>query len=310
MQGWRKRMEDAHISDLNLGPSKQTQIFGVFDGHGGCEVAKFVSNHFVQEFLSNPNYNKNDIKKTLEENYVRMDKLMLEKEGSEELLNEYKKSKEEAEKIKENNKNAQIEMLRQVIDPKEQPDAKISMFTGCTANVLVIHDNKLYFANAGDSRSILCKKGQAYPMSTDHKPSIPSELKRIEKADGWVSDGRILGNLNISRGIGDSEYKMDKRLKPEEQIISNIPDVKIENFNDDIDFVVIACDGIWDCITNQEVCDFFENKFKKEPNGKISKFIEELFDEILAPDVYTDTGVGCDNMSCIVIQFKHNVNGQ
>ena len=310
MQGWRKRMEDAHISDLNLGPSKQTQIFGVFDGHGGCEVAKFVSNHFVQEFLNNPNYNKNDIKKTLEENYVRMDKLMLEKEGSEELLNEYKKSKEEAEKIKENNKNAQIEMLRQVIDPKEQPDAKISMFTGCTANVLVIHDNKLYFANAGDSRSILCKKGQAYPMSTDHKPSIPSELKRIEKADGWVSDGRILGNLNISRGIGDSEYKMDKRLKPEEQIISNIPDVKIENFNDDIDFVVIACDGIWDCITNQEVCDFFENKFKKEPNGKISKFIEELFYEILAPDVYTDTGVGCDNMSCIVIQFKHNVNGQ
>ena len=303
-------MEDAHISDLNLGPSNQTQIFGVFDGHGGCEVAKFVSNHFVQEFLNNPNYNKNDIKKTLEENYVRMDKLMLEKEGSEELLNEYKKSKEEAEKIKENNKNAQIEMLRQVIDPKEQPDAKISMFTGCTANVLVIHDNKLYFANAGDSRSILCKKGQAYPMSTDHKPSIPSELKRIEKADGWVSDGRILGNLNISRGIGDSEYKMDKRLKPEEQIISNIPDVKIENFNDDIDFVVIACDGIWDCISNQEVCDFFENKFKKEPNGKISKFIEELFDEILAPDVYTDTGVGCDNMSCIVIQFKHNVNGQ
>jgi len=305
MQGWRKRMEDAHITNLDLGPSKQTQIFGVFDGHGGCEVAKFVSNHFVQEFLSNPNYEKNDIKKALEENYYQMDKLMLEKEGSEELLYEYKKSKEEAEKIKENNKNAQIEMLRQVIDPKEQPDAKISMFTGCTANVLVIHDKKLFFANAGDSRSILCKKGQAFPMSVDHKPSIPAELKRIERAEGWVSDGRILGNLNISRGIGDSEYKVNKKLKPEDQIISNFPDVKIENLSDDIDFVVIACDGIWDCKTNQEVCDFFEEKLKKEPEKKISKFIEELFDEILAPDVYTDTGVGCDNMSCIVIQFKH-----
>ena len=53
MQGWRKRMEDAHISSLDIGPSKQTQIFGVFDGHGGCEVAKFVSNHFVKEFLNN-----------------------------------------------------------------------------------------------------------------------------------------------------------------------------------------------------------------------------------------------------------------
>ena len=305
MQGWRKRMEDAHISSLDIGPSKQTQIFGVFDGHGGCEVAKFVSNHFVKEFLNNQNYSRNDIKKALEENYNKMDKLMLEKEGSEELLFEYKKSKEEAENIKENNKNAQIEMLRQVIDPKEQPDAKISMFTGCTANVLVIHDKKLFFANAGDSRSILCKNGQAFPMSTDHKPSIPAELKRIERAEGWVSDGRILGNLNISRGIGDSEYKMNKKLKPEEQIISNFPDIKIENLSNDIDFVVIACDGIWDCKTNQEICDFFGDKFKKYPDGKISKFIEELFDEIIAPDVYTDTGVGCDNMSCIVIQFKH-----
>ena len=53
------------------------------------------------------------------------------------------------------------------------------------------------------------------------------------------------------------------------------------------------------------MCDFFMNKFKKEPNAKISKLIEDLFDEIIAPDVYTDTGVGCDNMSCIVIQFKH-----
>ena len=304
MQGWRKRMEDTHITNLDQGPSKKTQIFGVFDGHGGCEVAKYVSNHFVEELLKNQNYLNNDIKKALEENYYKMDKLMLEKDGSEELILEYKKSKEEAEKIKENNKNAQIEMLRQVIDPKEQPDAKISMFTGCTANVLIIQDNKLYFANAGDSRSVLCKKGQAYQMSIDHKPSIPAELKRIEKADGWVSDGRILGNLNISRGIGDSEYKINKRLKPEEQIISNFPDVKIENLSNDIDFVVIACDGIWDCKSNQEVCDFFAEKFNKEPEGKISKFIGELYDEILAPDVYTDTGVGCDNMSCIVIQFK------
>ena len=304
MQGWRKRQEDAHIANLDLGPSNKTQVFGVFDGHGGCEVAKFVANHFTEEFLKNPNYLRNDIKKALEENYQKMDNLMLEKEGSEELLAEYQKSKEEAAKIKENNKNSQIEMLRQVIDPKEQPDAKISMFTGCTANVLVIQDKKLYFANAGDSRSVICKKGQAIAMSVDHKPSIPAELKRIEKAGGWVSDGRVLGNLNLSRGIGDSEYKVDKKLKPEQQIISNFPDIKTDNLTDDVDFIVIACDGIWDCKTNQEVCDFFTDKFLKDPEGRISEFIEDLFDEILAPDVYTDTGVGCDNMSCIVVQFK------
>ena len=297
-------MEDSHITDLDLGPSNNTQIFGVFDGHGGSEVAKFVANHFTEEFLKNQNFLRNDIKKALEENYLKMDTLMLEKEGSEELLAEYKKSKEEASKIKENNKNAQIEKLREAIDPKEQPDAKISMFTGCTANVLVIQDKKLFFANAGDSRSVLCRKGQAIPMSVDHKPTIPAELKRIEKAGGWVSDGRVLGNLNLSRGIGDSEYKVDKKLKPEQQILSNFPEIKTDNLTDDIDFIVVACDGIWDCKTNQEVCDFFMDKFNKDRDGKISKFIEDLYDEILAPDVYTDTGVGCDNMSCIVIQFK------
>ena len=304
MQGWRKRMEDSHINDLDIGPSNKTQLFGVFDGHGGNEVAKFVQNHFTEELLKNQNYLRNDPKTALEENYRKMDELMLEKEGVDELLSLYKQSKEEASKVKENNRNAQIEALREVIDPKEQPDAKISMFTGCTANVLLIQDKKLYFANAGDSRSVICKKGTASPMSIDHKPSIPSELKRIEKAGGWVSDGRVLGNLNLSRGLGDSEYKMDKKLKPEQQILSNMPEVKIENLTNDIDFIVIACDGIWDCKTNQEVCDFFIEKFNKDHDRKISESIEELFDEIIAPDVYTDTGVGCDNMSCIVVQFK------
>ena len=304
MQGWRKRQEDSHINDLDIGPSNKTQLFGVFDGHGGNEVAKFVQNHFTEEFLKNPNYLRNDPKKALEETYDKMDTLMLEKDGIDELLSLYKKAKEEASTVKENNRNAQIEALRQVIDPKEKDDAQIAMFTGCTANVLVIQDKKLYFANAGDSRSVMCKNGNAVPMSVDHKPSIPAELKRIEKAGGWVSDGRVLGNLNLSRGLGDTEYKMDKKLQRDQQILSNMPDIKIENLTKDIDFIVLACDGIWDCKTNQEVCDFFIDKFNKDPEGRISEYIEDLFDEILAPDVYTDTGVGCDNMSCIVIQFK------
>ena len=297
-------MEDAHLTKLDIGPSKDCQLFGVFDGHGGREVALFVGNHFTEEFIKNENYTKNDLKTALEENYLKMDEMMLEEEGRLELISEFKKSKEEASKLKENTKNTQIEMLREAIDPKEQPDAQISMFTGCTANVLAIKDKKMYFANAGDSRCILCKKGVAYPMSIDHKPELPNELKRIERAGGWVSDGRVLGNLNLSRGIGDSEYKLDERLPPQEQIFSAFPDIRIENLDDDCDFAVLACDGIWDCKSNQEVCDFFSERMKKYPKEKLSKFIEQLYEEIVAPDVYTESGVGCDNMSCIVVQFK------
>ena len=299
-------MEDTLITDLNIGPQKDTHIFGVFDGHGGNEVAKYIEKHFSEEFVKNSNYLKKDIKKALEENYQKMDDLMLEKDGKEELLSLYKQSKEDFSKIKEKeyNKNSQIEMFHESINPKDQPDINISLITGSTANILVIQDKKLYFANVGDSRSVICKKGQSFTMSIVHKPSIPEELNRIEKAGGWVLDGRIMGNLYLSRSIGDLEYKKNKQLKNEEQMISNFPDVKIENIVSDFDFIVLASDGIWDCKSSQEICDFFSDKFNKEPDGKISTFIEELFDDILATDIYNDTGVGCDNMSCIVIRFK------
>lgn len=56
MQGWRVSMEDSHIADLDLGGNKNHHLFGVFDGHGGMEVAEYVKRHFTQEFLKNSNY--------------------------------------------------------------------------------------------------------------------------------------------------------------------------------------------------------------------------------------------------------------
>ena len=114
---------------------------------------------FRKGILQTENFLKGDLKTALEETFLKMDELMLEKEGRKEFIQEYKRSKGESAKIKENTKNSQIELLREVTDPK------ISMFTGCTANALAIKDSKLYFVNAGDSRGVLCKKGTAYPMT-------------------------------------------------------------------------------------------------------------------------------------------------
>ena len=105
------------------------------------------------------------------------------------------------------------------------------MFTATTICILCIKEKKLFFAKAGDSISVLCKNGDAFSMNFDDKPEIPSKWKRIEKAGRWVSDGWFLSNLNLSRGLGDSEYKIDEKLKPYEQIISPFPDIKVENLN-------------------------------------------------------------------------------
>ena len=85
MQGWRKRMEDAHITDISKGENERFNIFGVFDGHGGKEVAEFVSKHFTENFLKNENIKKNNIKQAIIETFLKMDELMFQKEGIEEL---------------------------------------------------------------------------------------------------------------------------------------------------------------------------------------------------------------------------------
>ena len=78
---------------------------------------------------------------------------------------------------------------------------------GCTAVVAVIHGSKLYVANAGDSRCVLCRGKETVSLTEDHKPTNPDEERRIKAAGGFVTEGRINGGLNLSRAIGDMNYK-------------------------------------------------------------------------------------------------------
>ena len=306
MQGWRKRQEDAHISALSLGDEKKIDVFGVFDGHGGKEISKFVSEHFIDELTRNNNLNT-DMIQALKETFIKMDEIMQTPKSIEEIKKYARLSKEEDDKQTKNEPpNSQMALLSQIMGQKDPEANDIFMRTGCTACVLGIDEGKkkLFFANAGDSRVVMCKKGIAEAMSEDHKPELETEKTRIYKADGWISEGRVKGNLNLTRGFGDLEYKQNKNLKPEEQMITANPDIKVIDFSSDIDFVIIGCDGIWDCLKNQEACDFVSKKLKEKSNIKISQIIEEMLDTIVAKDLYNESGVGCDNMTCIVVVFK------
>ena len=306
MQGWRKRQEDAHIAAISQGDKNDIDIFGVFDGHGGKEISQFVSNHFTKELIDNKNLNK-DMPKALRETFIKMDELMQTPEGIEEIKKHARKSKEEDDiQSKNEPPNSQMQLISVLIGQKNPESEEINLRTGCTACVLSVDEKnkKLYFANAGDSRVVMCKNGIAEAKSIDHKPELQSEKDRIYKAEGWISEGRVMGNINLTRGFGDLEYKKNKKLKPEEQMVTANPDIQIVNYTKDIDFVIIGCDGIWDCLKNQEACDFVKKRLKDNPNIKISKIIEEMMDSIIAKDLYSGGGVGCDNMTCIVIVFK------
>eukprot|EP00596_Hydrurales_sp_CCMP1899_P005161 CAMPEP_0119035254 /NCGR_PEP_ID=MMETSP1177-20130426/2186_1 /TAXON_ID=2985 /ORGANISM="Ochromonas sp, Strain CCMP1899" /LENGTH=700 /DNA_ID=CAMNT_0006993251 /DNA_START=140 /DNA_END=2239 /DNA_ORIENTATION=+ len=125
------------------------------------------------------------------------------------------------------------------------PQHKVT--AGCTAIVTLITGNTLYVANAGDSRGVLCRKGGlAYPLSEDHKPSQDRESARISAAGGFINHvGRINGNLNLSRSLGDLKYKQVEDIPPEEQMITAEPDVTITPLEPTDEFLVLGCDGIW-----------------------------------------------------------------
>jgi serine/threonine protein phosphatase PrpC len=89
---------------------------------------------------------------------------------------------------------------------------QVSNTTGCTANVVLITPNKYIIANAGDSRSVLCRSGRAIQFSEDHKPESEVESNRIRRAGGTISMGRVNGGLNLTRSFGDYDYKQGKDL--------------------------------------------------------------------------------------------------
>ncbi|KAJ0747987.1 putative protein-serine/threonine phosphatase [Helianthus annuus] len=73
---------------------------------------------------------------------------------------------------------------------------------------------------------------------------------------------------------------------------------------EDDDFLVLACDGIWDCMSSQQLVDFVHEQLKTE--SKLSAVCEKVFDRCLAP---TSGGEGCDNMTMILVQFKKPKSG-
>ncbi|XP_028676149.1 protein phosphatase 1G [Erpetoichthys calabaricus] len=202
--------------------------------------------------------------------------------------------------------DAEEEVLLPGMDGKEEPGSD----SGTTAVVALIRGNQLIVANAGDSRCVVSENGKAVDMSYDHKPEDEVELARIKNAGGKVTlDGRVNGGLNLSRAIGDHFYKRNKNLPPDEQMISALPDLKVLTLTDTHDFMVIACDGIWNVMSSQEVVDFISERLLKEKKKEtsLSSIVEELLDQCLAPDTSGD-GTGCDNMTCIIVRFLKKSN--
>uniref|UniRef100_A0A0N4Z6I6 protein-serine/threonine phosphatase n=1 Tax=Parastrongyloides trichosuri TaxID=131310 RepID=A0A0N4Z6I6_PARTI len=174
--------------------------------------------------------------------------------------------------------------------------------SGTTACVALIHNDNIIVANAGDSRAILSRDGKAIELSFDHKPEDDIEKDRIIKAGGSISaDGRVNGGLNLSRALGDHNYKQNKDLPLEDQMISAKPDIIKDKITDQDEFMIVACDGIWNSMTSQEVVDFVKALWGKE---SLKEICDRVMKNCLAENTDGD-GTGCDNMTIIIVDLKN-----
>uniref|UniRef100_A0A1I7V628 protein-serine/threonine phosphatase n=1 Tax=Loa loa TaxID=7209 RepID=A0A1I7V628_LOALO len=178
--------------------------------------------------------------------------------------------------------------------------------SGTTACVVIIFKDKVVVGNAGDSRAVLCRNGVAVELSVDHKPEDDIERRRIETAGGEISlDGRVNGGLNLSRALGDHFYKKNAALPLKEQMISALPDVKQYKILQGDEFIIIACDGIWNSLTSQEAVDFIRRRITD--GVSLKDICEQICDHCLSPNTAGD-GTGCDNMTIIVAQILRSAS--
>ena len=237
LQGKRPTQEDQHIAILNIEGDNTNynsiNFFGVFDGHGGPKVSKYLKDTLPDFFI-----------------------LKLKK-------NIYKNSDTLAKYV-----NEVYEYLQNNLKIKHPRAAEYCGSTACIGINYVDDNNKniLWMINVGDSRGILCNKnGEAIQLTTDHKPNIPEEKARIEALGGKVkydgSEWRIK-SLSLSRAFGDLDCC---------PFVTHLPNIYKYKINSNDKFLIIGCDGVWDAVSNQEAVEFIRNLQFKNFNGNYSK---------------------------------------
>ena len=246
-------------------------FFAIYDGHGGNSCADFLRDHLHTLICHNECFLTN-VQQAIYEGFAKAEEMFIS--------SEYKVSKDKS---------------------------------GSCALVAIIVNDKLYVANCGDSRAVMSmKNGKEWKnITVDHKPNEENEKKRIEMNGGSVYQSQIMlhkgkimgpyrvipGRLSVSRTIGDGNAKEEKK-----GVIIARPDVyECELKEKDVDFIVMACDGVFDQISSKEVVDcawMVFNKGNEDVHDKCGKAVDLIMKSAMVRK-------SLDNVTCIIIAVKN-----
>ena len=257
---YRKNMEDYHCIKQTLLKDSTFSYFGIFDGHGGKDVASYLSKNFHK--ILSAQLEKNSFSNEIKNN-----------------------SNIDSEKIT----NAIINSF-EIVDKEIINNQKYSNNVGSTATIILLYkdsNNKRNFicANIGDTKGFLISKNSILQITKDHKCTDVKEVERIKKNGGIVFNERVFGTLMLTRSFGDKEMKNYGLIAT--------PSYYEKKISNDDCFIVVASDGVWDVISEDEILKTGQTKISSE---EFSRKIVDLAKE-------RDTR---DNVSCITIKLNKN----
>ena len=236
------------------------------------------------------------------------------------------------ENLHNNIKEFSIPGIKQAIEITEEKfkveqafneKGEVNDSSGSCGIMAMIQNNKIIIANVGDSRLVLFKNGKVFFATEDHKPNTETEKKRIKNAGGEIyqtftyfplrQNGREIeapwrvlpGRLSVSRTFGDIEAK-DPKYGGMSGVVMALPDINEFILDDDFNFMVIGCDGIFDVLSNEEILECVkivlkEKKVEDINEDNVHELCGEFAGMIVKGAIAKDSS---DNVSCIVVAFN------
>lgn len=270
MQGWRVDMEDAHSAMPALADRlKNWSFFAIYDGHAGSGVAKYCAKNLLQHIT-----------------------------GSQEFAGLADGGTDTPGAVESVRRAIRTGFL--TIDEQMRGDSALGDNdmdrSGSTAVALLLSPTHVYFINCGDSRGVLHRGSSLHFSTEDHKPCNPREKERIQRAGGSVMIQRVNGSLAVSRALGDYDYKCVDGKGPTEQLVSPEPEVMVIERSPDDEFAVLACDGIWDVMNNEELCAFVRSRLE------VTDDLEVICNLVADTCLYKGSR---DNMSIELVCFEN-----
>lgn len=291
---YRAKMEDVHTYVANFAEKLDWGYFAIFDGHAGKSTARWCGNNLhtllEHEILAressacgsgaSPSH-LCEVKLVFNDVFVKADKL-IEEEGS------GSAGSTAAVAILRWESTQEDPLLGRSASP-ENGDNKFD-FTPAPH-----HKRMLYTSNVGDLRIVLYRSGRAYRLTYDHKASDASEQERVRENGGLVVKNRVNGVLAITRSLGDSYIK---------NLVTGRPFTTSTQITEEDDFLILACDGLWDVISDAQACRYVSEVFRQQAAAN------ESYDPARAAKKLCQLAIDnatTDNVTVMVVKFDQNV---